>query len=1236
MNSNWLGLKEIRFVNSGHFPNENIKLNDFTLLLGSSGIGKTTIMSAVCYFYTMNKEMTRPTPKEHSFYDWHLGGSNSHIIYLYENKIGKNLLLLSKEDKRVKHVFINIQNYEENIDMIYLDENNNALTIEGILANCVKNNLPYYKCETVPTFRKMMCRRSYNQLPQKNKPELDFSIFNDESTMTMYGKHLFSIYSNSSVKDKSVKDMLISLNGEKQHALNLPKFKEDLANAIKNIEYFELIKSRRNKILELDEVIIAYKGLCDEIDQVKLELETFFYNRDEVKKIINTKLQYHKASLLENIEKKKRLENEQSKKEDYYYSKKAKLKENIKNRKEDYEIFIKKNNIHTLIEEESKKEDYENSLNDLETKLNIMISSIKSIEENEKIEKDKIEAIINEKKYQEKAELEKTKETLSAKIIELLEQKEYKLQKGTFSIDQTIEKLTSEYTELNNEIIKKESIVQMLPTQDLTSSSLKRYEQTINDLIKIKESIEEKNKILENEIAQLTNERRKKLQEIENKINDEREIYYKQKNVLEKKIEEINKKLDIGRENLFGFLNKNEVPNKRKILAIASEEMLFEEKGLEYSLERSNDNFYGLKISGNVEIMASKYDIGTLENQKTSLNKQLQELTREYNVKHKSLEKELKRVSSQITKSIEKKSKESYILFPKIKNYEIKILNENKRKQDEIERLKEERKLKIISEKKQIEQNKNYLRDKQKYLDIAKNKKNIFLKEIEEEYKAEDNVLRKKLENCKEDERTLDEKYKIRLEKAYKEIHNAFSEKKINKGIDAKKIDFYKKNISRLKTTIDNINKNIFLVQRYKNEILPKYNQIPFLEKQRLSVEEEHENNMNYFKKEKNILNDKIKKNEDGTKIWSEHLTNFQDFEQKITQFKINLNRNYDSFIEDEIMELLSSKKYIIIFERYNLLVNQQSEKKKNIISRTLKIVDDIPADNMMGLKTKSDINRFNEDEDIEQYIAIADTYAEFVKTKFDINGTSLQLQRLIETINGVGSTIKYIKGNFKSILKNVHNINASIMEGIENITVIDYIKLNFKDIGQDEIVTKIEKLEGMFTANMLIGYENSDRSEVIKDQIVKAAQDLQFTLERTFKKEITVSDISSLTFDVSENSQVTKGIATLGNIGSTGTSIMVKTIIYITLLYMVTKKIRDYQNIRYHCLVDEISQISANYFSELMNYAKNLGFIFLSATASNDDDTIDAYPQIYIGTQENPTHVEFSLIDARDATEEW
>lgn len=51
-----------------------------------------------------------------------------------------------------------------------------------------------------------------------------------------------------------------------------------------------------------------------------------------------------------------------------------------------------------------------------------------------------------------------------------------------------------------------------------------------------------------------------------------------------------------------------------------------------------------------------------------------------------------------------------------------------------------------------------------------------------------------------------------------------------------------------------------------------------------------------------------------------------------------------------------------------------------------------------------------------------------------------------------------------------------------------------------------------------------------------------------------------------------------------------------------------------YPCILDEIGQISADYFDGLLAYTNNLGFKFLNGTASNDDDIIIMYNNVFTG----------------------
>lgn len=1232
MNYNKLGLKEIRFINSGHFPNESVIIDDFTLLLGSSGVGKTTVMSAICYFYTMDKSKTRPLEKELSFYDWHLNGSYSHLIYVYENSIGRNALILSKDEGKVKHTFVNIHNYEEDLTTLYLDNDKRCLSLKEILANCAKKSLVYYKSETVATFRKMMCKKSYRMLPNKDKPELDFSFYDSEESASIFGKYLFNIYSNSSVRDKGIKDMLISLIGEKEYFLDIQDFKNKLSEALKNVAHFELIKERRERILKLDDTIISYKALCDEIENITFELETISYNKDRIKTVIKDNHLSLLADEKIKSDKKDELLKEWKIKSTNYNTQIAQLNSTIKTNEDTYNNFHQKYRIENLIIEQNRQNEYEKSLNELNIKVNAISNSIEELEAKEKIDKQKANALINEKKDNEKKELDFKKDNLTIEVLQVSKNKEIEIEKGILSFEKELEIKNLEYSQLDKKISQDETALSYLPKQTLENSTTKKLKDEIERLSTLKNSFESQVKILNNEKDELEKEKDKSLKETNTKIQNELNEYIKIKDEFKSKIDLLNTKLDIGKNNLFGFLNKNNVPNKRKILALASDEVLFKESNFKFSLESSNDTFYGLKIDGDIEALATKYDLETLENSKASLQKQRDELVARYNIKYKNSQENLKIISNKYQKSIQEKSRAIYDFTPKIKDYEIKISNERKRLEEEIIRLKEELDQTILDKKEHLKKDKEQLVSlKEHLLNIKENKSNFIL-EVNKKYKEQELRLNIELDICKQNINGINKKYAQQIEDSDKEIHNIYNEIKKKENIDTDELESFQRAIKQLEKSIKDINDNRALVIRYKDEVLPNYNKIPYLNEQQSIAIKQRDKDRDYFDKEILLLDEKLNEIKKAISLWKEYEKSFENFELEILE--LDLNKSYEAYSDDEIKLLLNSKKNINILTRFKSLENQQSEREKTIILETGKIIDGIPYDNMMKLKTKSDINSF--EDNIEQYILIAKSYADFIKTKFDIEGTSLQLHRLIEAINDAVSKISHIKGTFNSIVKDVNKINRTIDSGIKNITVIDYIRLNFKDTGKDEIVTSIESIGDMLSANMLIGYENSQRSEQVKNELVKIAHDLQIVLDKTFKKSITVADISSLTFDVSENAQVTKGIATLDSVGSNGTSIMIKAIIYITLLRMVANKFTNSEDIKYHCIIDEIGQISADYFTELMKYARHLEFVFINGTAANDDDIIEAYPRIYMGTRESSNHVELNLIDARNAMEDW
>jgi len=1234
MSCNKFGLQEIRFINSGNFPNETVRIDDFTLLLGSSGVGKTTVMSAICYFYTMDKEKTRPTSKELSFYDWHIKGSYAHLIYLYTNSIGKNLIIVSKDKGKVKHTFINIQNYTQEISTLYLDTDKRSITLKDIIENCIQHSLNYYRCETVATFRKMMCKRSYGMLPNRDKPTLDFSFYDSEESANIFGKYLFNIYANSSVRDRGIKDMLISLMGEKEYSLNISDFKYKLEDALTNVSHFELIKNRREKILELDERIIDYKALCEEIESTSVSIETILFNSKNIQKVIEEKQIAFLNQYTEQTEQKNLCIEDWKDKSLLYTTDKAQLKNTIQNNTEVYTNFTQKYKIEVLIEEQEKENQYETDYNTNTIQIKALCSGIEELEIQETLSKQKERGVINEKREIEKEELENTKDTLSTALLALSQEKENEKKRSVHALDKDSEIKQEEYTALDKKISQEEVSIALLPNQILENDTTKKFQNEIENFKIRKSTLMDEVKRVNDEKENLEKQRESNFTLYSTKIEKEVEQYTQKKENIQSAIDLVYTKLEQDKNNLFNFLQKNEIPNKRKILALLNEEILFEEKDLEFSIKEDTNSVYGLQIEGDIESLANKYEKQTLKDEKELLEKQLNDLVTKHNTIFKNLEENLKSSSKKIQREIQEKSRQGHELTPQIKNIDTKIAKERHYLEEELQRLQHALDTTITDKKHSLTQYRTQLKTLQAYLQTCKENRSSCLNQIESKYQAKEMDLRTQLESCKQSIYGITIKYKNLIVQSDERIHATYTEIKRDKNIDTDQLESLQKTQKYLESRLKDIQNNKAFVLRYKDEILPNYKRINELQVQLDRINIQSDNDKRLFEKSLKLTDEVLDTLKKNMGVWKRYSESFKNFEEMVFEIEIDKDKNYKQYTTDEVISLLENKKDISVLEQYKTLNSQKNEKEKNIILETNKVIDDIPAENMMKLKTKSDINVF--DDNIEQYITIARSYADFIKTKFDIEGTSLQLHRLIEIINDAVSKISHIKGTFQSIVKDVNKINRTIADGIKNISVIDFIRLNFEDTGKDEIVSKIESIGDMLSANMLIGYENSERSVEVKKELIKIAQDLQTVLNKTFQKNITVSDISTLTFDVSENQQIIKGISTLDSVGSNGTSIMIKAIIYITLLRMVSNRFVNSENIQYHCIIDEIGQISADYFTELMQYAKHLEFVFINGTAANDDDIIEAYPRIYMATRQSANEVSLTLIDTKDAMDNW
>ena len=83
MNKNYDGLKKVYLIKSADYQFAEIDLTQNTLLLGDSGVGKTTLMRAVLFFYTMdysNTMLNINSETKKPFIEWYFKFNNRCFI----------------------------------------------------------------------------------------------------------------------------------------------------------------------------------------------------------------------------------------------------------------------------------------------------------------------------------------------------------------------------------------------------------------------------------------------------------------------------------------------------------------------------------------------------------------------------------------------------------------------------------------------------------------------------------------------------------------------------------------------------------------------------------------------------------------------------------------------------------------------------------------------------------------------------------------------------------------------------------------------------------------------------------------------------------------------------------------------------------------------------------------------------------------------------------------------------
>lgn len=1191
-------LNKIVFINSATIPYSEIQLDGNIHFIGTQGVGKSTILRAILYFYNADsRKLGIPNgPTVKSFADWYLSYANSYIIYEVARETGAYCVVAFKSQNRVCYRFIDTPYYAEYFIKETGEVYNNWDTIrEKLDANRINVSS---MVNSYDQYRDIL----YGNFIGKNEFK-KYALLEAKQYKNIY-RTIQNVFLNTKLDANEIKQTIISSMEDEHITIDLDQYNHHLKgfeielNDIKRFRFPSVQKQAENSIQTLSAIRHLKREQSSLAGFLKYRLEiiesekpVLHLQKEDKEKLLNAekqKLNYEK----ELFEKRKVKINESVSQLN------GKLKD-AANQKKFYESINISELIKRVSANEEKKLEFE-SLKNERTLLTNKFSDINNkYEALIKEQENQLNAFVNQKDIQ-KVEIEKE----VVKFISDLNSEYEKLFNALESEHET------EIKDKETELDRKKEDVHNLEKQKVTIKHTKFYEKEIEQAIQsINEAKlaykEESNNIIsyKQQVETLQTKWNYEKSEIEKNSERKKEKLQEELDTIRLHKDEIEDRINKSKDSLYGWLNQNKPGWENTIGKIIDEKLLFQ-YGLSPKLHNDSSSIYGIEINLN-EI---DLKIKTIDDFRFELNK-LNDSIEHY-------QKDIQDITVVLEKDLDNIQRRN---LPKIKGLKEKA-----------------RQAEYLCEQltKQIEK---FELDKNSFTNKALNEKLDAIEKIQVEIDKAIVIKQdayKDYETCKtklRKNKEIKQKEKTRRINELKAENNAKIQELQQQIIERKRLIAEKIIIlkSERNNELDNKGADTGRLSEIEKQIITVENELAFIEKNRNSVSDYYKDKRELFDKEKDFKNEIKVLEEKLTHTQNEFSTLNKTFSKKITDIQEGITEIEAKIIcfqnDEEKYAKQTGSSALEFFESTKSTIQPISNSKTAV-----DIIDDI-IDNNSKVTNKhqelresidkflshfSEGNIFNFPSkliEIEEFINWAEELSDFIEEGKINQFEKRTNERFAYIISSVGKETTMLISKTGEIKKIINKINADFRQK-NFVTAINNIELDITD-SKNTAVMLLKKIKefnddnslSLGAANLFSGVDQDKNNE----KAVELLKQLVREINQAKDSVIQLTDSFELSFRVEENGNDTGWVEKLSNVGSEGTDVLVKAMINIMLLNVFKEGAsRKFKDFKLHCMMDEIGKLHPNNVKGILNFANDRNILLINGSPT--ESTPLNYRHIY------------------------
>ncbi len=1248
-------LHKVVFINSAAIPYGEIELIGNTHFVGSNGFGKTTTLRTLLFFYNPTSEKRELAIRENqeTFANYYLEFSNSYLAYeickgeLPSGEKDFYHILLRNQNKRIYYTFVNAP-FEQRF---YVDAEGRARNYDQIQK--------VWNAELVEFSQEIFRNSDYRNIIYGNTNNKDFrqyAIFNQRKSqegINNIPKTISNIFLGSQLKSEYIKQSIISaiVNPDENKNIDLGIIHNQLRDFkldLDDLETFDKYSAEANLILQLyqevGELEIRMKTNAELLGNAVRNAGRKQKELDDEIEGLQEHLSREKTRLeeqeLEIIQKQKGLNEEigvqKRNLEEVKYLKKQYQETFYQfiTRRSDLDAFRRKGlpeSVRHLQEAgvpaaeglarytPTQEQQWQDDLQMLEESLRAVTAKAQDIQATYEKRMREVDA----QKQSFENQLESRKNELTAAMNEKIRLEN---EKANHEKEQ-IRKQYDKNAEFENEKLSQiQSSVTVLETELTVAGKTEFLKESLDD-------VHEKIASLQKSIDKQANEIKLKKGQVENnetlyklehqslneKTDRENQALVAKDDRLKAQISELDKQITDYEQSFRKYLNDH-LPNWEETVGKVVKPHLLSlpVAALQPQLTGSTPTFFGLTLDLSAVESEDVYlqDLDGLQNQKTkkeaerdNLKKDFQRLLADKSVEEKRLNEKYVDKNRELKKQIE-------LLVLQNQKDEL-ALKECLLEQSDQRQQSQSRKAQVLATlQQQVNEAKERLHEQKEVIRELKLHYQAQLDEIENLKKV--NVANLKTEYTEQDlaglQRELDE-YRETYNRKKQEITAERNMLLLEKGIDNEYIAEIESKLKNAKLELEfsKFIQSVLLEYRLHRENYLDKEAIFMAEKEKLEREltdlQQEQKNLitHYYKNVAEQVNQQITNKQVQQKRFADGLEEFEKYFKNDPVFIL-----YRKFIDEpelEDTEASNVSEIMAVLRRDASTKTQKYDQYKTTITRYT---------GRFLIHDKSFHQFTNKFESIHDFrLFVEEKLQPFIEeNKIELARQQLEVKHQ-ELITEVARRIKDIFSDYEKMDKKVREINADL-ENSNFVGVVKEIRMKcepytsnlltaFKHVREFENENALHKHIQLFHRS-----KEGDKIE-LNQKSTRLLKELLQEIEickKDGKSTVSIEDTFELQFRIKENKNDTGWINNLKAIGSTGTDILVKSMIYITLLNVFKEHTFRNEDYAIHCILDEAGQISDHYWKEVLDFANPKGIKIVLASPNENDPLI--YDRVY------------------------